>query len=302
MTRPSARPRWTSRSRRRCRCAGRGAGAGGRWTRSVGPASAAAAEAFAGGRAALGSGDVARAASELGVAMRLEPGFARRLLESLGGRGTRPRPRARAPATRCGCWAGRRRPSTRSTGPGAAARPLPVGRRRIPACSTTRRPGRMTVGPDPPVRQPRQAATDVPRRSPPRCRPPRYPREPVPHAWSPPARRGAAIPDPEPRPVRPVARHERPDTPMAELQRTLLLVKPDGVQRQLVGRVLTRFEERGLKIVGLKLVHVDRALAEQHYAVHARSRSSGASWTSSPRARSWRPPSRGRTRSRSSAR
>ena len=56
---------------------------------------------------------------------------------------------------------------------------------------------------------------------------------------------------------------------MAELQRTLLLVKPDGVQRQLVGRVLTRFEERGLKIVGLKLVHVDRALAEQHYAVHS---------------------------------
>jgi nucleoside-diphosphate kinase len=56
---------------------------------------------------------------------------------------------------------------------------------------------------------------------------------------------------------------------MAELQRTLLLVKPDGVQRQLVGRVITRFEERGLKIVGLKLVHVDRALAEEHYAVHA---------------------------------
>jgi nucleoside-diphosphate kinase len=51
-------------------------------------------------------------------------------------------------------------------------------------------------------------------------------------------------------------------------ERTLLLVKPDGVQRQLVGRVLTRFEERGLKIVGLKLVQVDRALAEQHYAVH----------------------------------
>jgi len=55
---------------------------------------------------------------------------------------------------------------------------------------------------------------------------------------------------------------------MAELQRTLLLVKPDGVQRQLVGRVLARFEERGLKIVGLKLVQVDRALAERHYAVH----------------------------------
>ncbi len=51
-------------------------------------------------------------------------------------------------------------------------------------------------------------------------------------------------------------------------QRTLLLVKPDGVQRQLVGRVLARFEERGLKIVGLKLVQVDRSLAERHYAVH----------------------------------
>jgi len=55
---------------------------------------------------------------------------------------------------------------------------------------------------------------------------------------------------------------------MADVQRTLLLIKPDGVQRQLVGRVLTRFEERGLKLVGLKIVHVDRALAEQHYAVH----------------------------------
>ena len=57
-------------------------------------------------------------------------------------------------------------------------------------------------------------------------------------------------------------------TPMADTQRTLLLVKPDGVQRQLVGRVLGRFEDRGLKIVGLKLVWADRALAEQHYAVH----------------------------------
>jgi nucleoside-diphosphate kinase len=55
---------------------------------------------------------------------------------------------------------------------------------------------------------------------------------------------------------------------MADPQRTLLLVKPDGVQRQLVGRVLMRFEERGLKLVGLKLVRVDRALAERHYAVH----------------------------------
>jgi nucleoside-diphosphate kinase len=51
-------------------------------------------------------------------------------------------------------------------------------------------------------------------------------------------------------------------------ERTLVLVKPDGVQRQLTGRILARFEERGLKIVGLKLVKVDRDLAERHYAVH----------------------------------
>jgi nucleoside-diphosphate kinase len=51
-------------------------------------------------------------------------------------------------------------------------------------------------------------------------------------------------------------------------ERTLVLVKPDGVQRQLVGRIIARFEERGLKIVGLKLVRVDRELAERHYAVH----------------------------------
>jgi nucleoside-diphosphate kinase len=51
-------------------------------------------------------------------------------------------------------------------------------------------------------------------------------------------------------------------------ERTLVLVKPDGVQRLLVGRILTRFEERGLKLVGLKLIGVDRALAERHYAIH----------------------------------
>jgi nucleoside-diphosphate kinase len=50
--------------------------------------------------------------------------------------------------------------------------------------------------------------------------------------------------------------------------RTLVLVKPDGVQRLLTGRIVSRFEERGLKIVGLKLVQVDRGLAERHYAIH----------------------------------
>jgi nucleoside-diphosphate kinase len=51
-------------------------------------------------------------------------------------------------------------------------------------------------------------------------------------------------------------------------ERTLVLIKPDGVQRQMVGRILDRYEERGLKITGLKLVHVDRELAERHYAAH----------------------------------
>ena len=51
-------------------------------------------------------------------------------------------------------------------------------------------------------------------------------------------------------------------------ERTLVLVKPDGVQRLLTGRIISRFEERGLKIVGLKLVAVDRSLAERHYDIH----------------------------------
>jgi len=51
-------------------------------------------------------------------------------------------------------------------------------------------------------------------------------------------------------------------------ERTLVLIKPDGVQRLLTGRILARYEDRGLKLVGLKLIHVSRELAEQHYAVH----------------------------------
>lgn len=52
-------------------------------------------------------------------------------------------------------------------------------------------------------------------------------------------------------------------------ERTLVLIKPDGVQRLLVGRILERYESRGLKLIGLKLVHVDRALAERHYDIHS---------------------------------
>jgi nucleoside-diphosphate kinase len=51
-------------------------------------------------------------------------------------------------------------------------------------------------------------------------------------------------------------------------ERTLVLIKPDGVQRLLTGRILARYEDRGLKIVGLKLIHVSADLAERHYAVH----------------------------------
>ncbi len=56
---------------------------------------------------------------------------------------------------------------------------------------------------------------------------------------------------------------------MSASERTLVLIKPDGVQRQLIGRILARYEERGLKVVGLKLVQTSRELAERHYAAHA---------------------------------
>ena len=51
-------------------------------------------------------------------------------------------------------------------------------------------------------------------------------------------------------------------------ERTLVLIKPDGVQRLLTGRILARYEDRGLKLVGLKLMHVPAELAERHYDVH----------------------------------
>lgn len=51
-------------------------------------------------------------------------------------------------------------------------------------------------------------------------------------------------------------------------ERTLVLVKPDGVQRGLIGQVLARLEQRGLKLIGLKLMQMDEALANRHYAEH----------------------------------
>jgi len=53
-----------------------------------------------------------------------------------------------------------------------------------------------------------------------------------------------------------------------EKQRTFVMVKPDGVQRGLVGEIISRFEKKGLKIVAMKLVSVSKELAEKHYGVH----------------------------------
>ncbi|MBE9128225.1 MULTISPECIES: nucleoside-diphosphate kinase [unclassified Coleofasciculus] len=52
------------------------------------------------------------------------------------------------------------------------------------------------------------------------------------------------------------------------MERTFLMVKPDGVQRNLVGEIIQRFETKGFTLVGLKLMSVSRELAEEHYAVH----------------------------------
>ena len=52
------------------------------------------------------------------------------------------------------------------------------------------------------------------------------------------------------------------------VQRTLIIVKPDGVQRGLVGTIVERLERRGLQLVGLRLMQIERELAERHYAAH----------------------------------
>jgi nucleoside-diphosphate kinase len=49
------------------------------------------------------------------------------------------------------------------------------------------------------------------------------------------------------------------------MQRTLVLIKPEGVQRHLVGKIITRFEDAGIKIIGMKQIWVDKEFAKQHY-------------------------------------
>ncbi|HXW52314.1 MAG TPA: nucleoside-diphosphate kinase [Candidatus Acidoferrales bacterium] len=53
------------------------------------------------------------------------------------------------------------------------------------------------------------------------------------------------------------------------MERTLILAKPDALQRALVGEIVSRFERRGLRIVGMKLMRVSTALAQEHYKEHA---------------------------------
>ncbi len=52
------------------------------------------------------------------------------------------------------------------------------------------------------------------------------------------------------------------------MERTYLMIKPDGVQRGLAGEIISRFEKKGLKIVGLKILQISRQLAEEHYKEH----------------------------------
>jgi len=52
------------------------------------------------------------------------------------------------------------------------------------------------------------------------------------------------------------------------MEQTLIIVKPEGVQRGIIGNVLARFEQRGLKFAALKLIHITPELAEEHYGVH----------------------------------
>lgn len=52
------------------------------------------------------------------------------------------------------------------------------------------------------------------------------------------------------------------------MERTYLMVKPDGVQRGLVGEIISRFEKKGLKLIGLKMMQIPREMAESHYGEH----------------------------------
>ncbi len=52
------------------------------------------------------------------------------------------------------------------------------------------------------------------------------------------------------------------------MEHTLVIIKPDAVQRGLIGEIITRFERRGLRIAAMKLMQIDESLAKRHYAIH----------------------------------
>lgn len=56
------------------------------------------------------------------------------------------------------------------------------------------------------------------------------------------------------------------------IEKTLVLIKPDGVKRCLIGEMVKRFEQRGLKIIGMKMVWINKAFAKKHYATHIKKR------------------------------
>ncbi len=198
------------------------------------PEAAAAADpraAFAAGSDALAAGDRETAALHLAVAMRLSPALAPAILSTVGGTPGPAYDLLRGDAFRI---VGHQSDALRCY----AAAAMALAERPAAAPDASAATGPVAAG-----------APEAPR-----CRGRRGS-----HAF--PGRRGGCRGRPDPR-TRPI----HGGTIVTE--RTLVLVKPDGVQRQLVGRILGRFEERGLKIVGLKLVAVDRELAEAHYAVH----------------------------------
>jgi nucleoside-diphosphate kinase len=52
------------------------------------------------------------------------------------------------------------------------------------------------------------------------------------------------------------------------MERSLVLIKPDAIQRGLAGEIISRLERKGLKIVAMKMLHMDKKLAQRHYAIH----------------------------------
>ena len=72
------------------------------------------------------------------------------------------------------------------------------------------------------------------------------------------------------------------------MERTLVLLKPDCVQRRLMGQIIARFENKGLNIVAMKMMRVSPALAKRHYAEHVQKPFYPGLESSSPAHRSWR--------------